>query len=87
MMLKHQKEFDEFKVVHDKFAKDQTKWKAKFDELGKPLVRIIEAEENHLCSKMENSGRGNYSASLSDKFRAEIRKTFPLIDLVGVTIS
>ncbi len=86
MMQKHREQFEKFKEVHDLYFKDQKTWEAKFNELGKPLLRIIEEAENRLCSKMEGSGRGNYSANLADKFREEIRKDLPLIDLVGVKI-
>lgn len=87
MIDKHKDEFAAFAQVHDNFKKDQDTWKAKFDELGKPLVRIITEAENRLCSKMENSSRGKYSANLADKFRAEVKSHFTLIDFVGVTIS
>jgi hypothetical protein len=86
MVLRHQAQFEEFKVIHDKYAADQDKWKVKFDELGKPILRIIEETENRLCSKMEGSHRGNYSSNLSDKFRQEVKKYLPLIDMVGVKI-
>lgn len=87
MVAKYADQFAAFQDVHDKFKSDQDTWKAKFDELGKPLVRIITDTENRLCSKMENSNRGKYSANLADKFRAEVKAHFPLIDFVGVTIS
>jgi hypothetical protein len=87
MVQKYPDEFARFLEVHDKFKQDQDTWKEKFDELGKPLVRIITDTENRLCSKMENSNRGKYSANLAEKFRAEVKSHFPLIDFVGVTIS
>jgi len=87
MLARHEKEFEEFSKIHDKYKNEGDMWKKKFDETGKPILRIIEDTENRLCSKMEGSGRGQYSTNLSDKFRSEVRKRFPLIDLVGVTIS
>lgn len=87
MLNRYEKEFADFSKIHDKYKTEGDKWKAKFDEIGKPVVRIIEDTENRLCSKMEGSGRGQYSSNLSEKFRQEVRKQFPLIDLVGVTIS
>jgi hypothetical protein len=87
MLNRYQKEFEEFARIHDRYKTEGEKWKSKFDEIGRPVVRIIEETENRLCSKMEGSGRGQYSSNLSEKFRQEVRKRFPLIDLVGVKIS
>lgn len=87
MMAKHAHDFARFKEVHDRFKLDPEKWKAEFDEVGKPIVRIVTEAENRLCSKMENSNRGKFSANLAEKFRAEVKTHFPLIDFVGVTIS
>ena len=87
MLLEHPGEFEQFRKYHDLFRQDQTKWKSDFDHTGKIALKIIEETENRLCSKMENSNRGKYSSHLSDKFRDYLRTIFPLIDLVGVTIS
>jgi tRNA A37 N6-isopentenylltransferase MiaA len=86
MVVKHQALFEEFKLIHDKYAKDQETWAIKFDELGKPIIRIIEETENRLCAKMEGSNRGTYSANLADKFRQEVKKYLPYIDMVGVKV-
>jgi hypothetical protein len=87
MIAKHAMEFEKFGEVHNKFKVDQDKWKKEFDEIGKPLLRIIEDAENRLCYKMEGAGMGKYSGNVSEKFRQEVRNRYPLIDLVGVTIS
>lgn len=78
--------FEEFKEVHDKYALDGDEWKARFDELGRPIKRIIWDSENKLCGKMEGAGRGQYSANLAEKFKEEVKKYLPLIEMVGVTI-
>jgi hypothetical protein len=87
MLARHKQEFEEFKEVHDLYKQDQAKWQEKFDERGKPLVRIVEETENRLCGKMEGSGKGNYSGGLAEKFRQEVRTYLPMIDFVGVKIS
>jgi hypothetical protein len=79
--------FTEFRSVHDFYRTDQSKWQAEFDRVGKQVLKIVEDTEKRLCTKMENSNRGKFSTALSDKFRATVRQAFPLIDLVGVTIS
>ena len=45
---------------------------------------IIREWESKLCSRTEKAGFGNYSTNLSEKFWAEVRKTYPLIDYIGV---
>lgn len=87
MVKLHAVEFTAFAKIHEQYKKDQTTWQSKFDALGKPLVRIITETENRLCQKMEGGVHGKFSANLAEKFRAEVRTHFPLIDFVGVTIS
>lgn len=89
MLEKHRAEFDKFSLIHDAYQQDQSnqELKARFDEIGKPLLYLIQRQENDLCRKMENTNRGKFSAALSDKFMACVRARYPLIDLVGVTIT
>lgn len=87
MLDKHPAEFAAFREIHDKFKQDQDNYKVQFDVIGKPVLRIITDTENRLCQKMENSNRSKYAANLAEKFRQTVRGDFPLIDLVGVTIS
>ena len=87
MISEHRADFEAFGKIHEAYKKDQEKWQTEFDRLGKPLVRIIEQAENKLCSKMENGGKGKFSATLAEKFREEVKKVYPLIDFVGVQIS
>ncbi len=86
MVHAHEAEFAEFEKVQALYKQDQTKYQDKFDEVGKPLVRVIEMTESKLCGKMENGGKGKFSATLADKFRAEVKARFPLIDFVGVKV-
>ena len=84
MMESKRPDFEEFKRVHDLYKSDQNKWKDEFDRLGKPILKIIEESESQLCMKMEGGGKGKFSSNVAEKFREEIRKYLPLIDLVGV---
>ncbi len=76
MLAAHKNEFDEFK----KYGVEDPE----FNELGKPLLRIISETENRLCGKMEGAGKGSYSANLAEKFRQELRIHIPLVDMIGV---
>src|SRR5690348_11684578 len=87
MIAQHKSEFEEFLKVHELFKTDQKKWSAKFNELGKPILEHVLAAEKRLCSKTENSGYGNYSTKLSEKFREEVKKHIPLVDFIGVVFS
>jgi hypothetical protein len=84
MMQQNADAFAEFKKIHDAFEKDQKKWKTQFNEVGLPITDIIRDWEHRLCSGMERGKYANYSAKLAEQFQQEIKKTFPLIDLVGV---
>lgn len=87
MIALHKEEFEEFSKVHELFASDKKKWSSKFNEVGKPIMDYVLQAEKRLCSKTENSGYGNYSTKLSEKFREEVKNHFPLIDFVGVVFS
>lgn len=89
MLQKHAAEFVPFAEIHQLYQQNQNDnaIKEKFDQIGKPALNIIERTQNDLCRKMENTNRGKYSSALSDKFMGLVRARFPLIDLVGVTIS
>ncbi len=84
MMEKHSALFKEFKVVHDQYVENPERFKAKFNELGNPVVDIIREYENRLCSHSEGGIYSKYSQNLSDKFWAEVRRSFSKIDFVGV---
>ena len=87
MVTKYEKEFDAFQEIHNNYMKDAKKWEKEFNEKGKEIVDIIREYENRLCSKMERTANSTYSANLAEKFRAEIKKYLPKIDLVGVKIT
>jgi hypothetical protein len=76
--------FNNFNKLYNEYIKDQDSLQEKFNEEGKKILEIIREWENKLCSQTEKAGFGNYSTNLSEKFWTEIRKTYPLIDYVGV---
>jgi hypothetical protein len=83
----NRKLFDEFEKAHQRYKSNPEKYQGEFNAAGAPVLRLIEEAENHLCGKMEGAGRGMYSANLAEKFRQEIRKTYPMIDMIGMKIS
>lgn len=84
MMEQNKDAFAEFKSIHDAFMLDPEKHRAKFNEVGLPLVDIIRDWERKLCHGMEKGKYANYSARLAEQFWNEVRKTFPKIDEVGI---
>lgn len=87
MFEANREKFLRFKLLHEDFANNQEKFKTAFDAEGKEILAIIKLWEERLCGKMERGGKGVFSSSLSDKFWQEIRKYYPLIDQVGITVT
>ena len=87
MVSKYEKEFDDFQEIHNKYMKDPQKWQSKFNEDGAKIMDIVRKYEDILCGHMENTVNATYSANLSEKFRNEIKKYLPKLDMIGVTIT
>ena len=87
MVTKYEKEFDDFQVIHNKYMEDPQKWQDKFNEEGAKILEIIRVYENRLCGHMENTANATYSANLAEKFRGEIKKYLPKLDMIGVKIT
>ena len=80
--------FDNFRRIHDEYclSANQEGLQDKYNEEGVKIMEIIEEWEQRLCSHSEKAGYGSYSGSLAEKFHEEIKKTFPMIDKVGLII-
>lgn len=86
MCSENQATFTAFKALHDLYAKDKVAYQSEFNSQGIAIRKLIEEWDHRLCSHMENGKNATYSARLSEKFWAEVRTLFPLIDFVGVTV-
>lgn len=84
MIQNNKSVFDNFNKLYNEYIKNQDKLQGKFNAEGRAVLNIIREWENKLCSQTEKAGFGNYSTNLSEKFWSEVRKTYPLIDYVGV---
>ena len=87
MVNENKQLFDEFKVIHDKYAQDDTSNQEEFNRVGEKVVAIIRDHELHLTSKAESGQYAKYSSTLADKFWDLIRREYPEIDFVGAKIS
>lgn len=87
MVSKYEKEFDTFQELHDKYESDPKKWQEEFNREGAKIMDIIRTYEDRLCGKMEKTANSTYSANLSEKFRNEIKRYLPKLDMIGVVIN
>lgn len=87
MVSKYEKEFDTFQELHDKYEENPRKWQEEFNREGAKLMEIIRTYEDRLCGHMENTHNATYSANLAEKFRNEIKRYLPKLDMIGVTIT
>jgi hypothetical protein len=80
--------FDSFRLIHNEYAiaADPDKLQDNFNEEGEKVMVIIREWEQKLCSQSEKAGFGSYTTSLAEKFQAEVKKEFPMIDHVGLIV-
>ena len=87
MFNAHPTEFEEFSAIHSKYTLDQAKHQQEFNKIGAKIQDIIREWENRLCGHSEKGQFGKFSANLAEKFQAEIKAFFPMIDFIGVEIT
>ena len=76
--------FEEFGLVHAKYALDQAEWQEEFNRVGGEVMEVVREYEDRLCRHSEKGKYARYSANLSEKFRGELKKDYPMVDFVGV---
>lgn len=76
--------FNEFTLLHAKYEADEDKYQDVFNKEGEKIMKIFNEWENKLCSHSEKAGYASYTGGLAEKFQAELRAYFPLIDHVGI---
>lgn len=84
MLKAERKLFLDFEEIYDKYALDQDGLQDEFNKKGEKVMEVIRSWETKLCSQSEKAGFGGYTTKLSEKFMAEVRKKYPLIDFIGV---
>ena len=84
MVSENKKVFNEFKILHTNYGMDEEKYQAEFNKEGQKILGIIHEWEDKLCSQSEKAGFGSYTGNLAEKFQAEVRSHFPLIDHIGI---
>lgn len=86
MVTSEKEKFDAFTKLHMQYSMDQDALQEKFNTEGIKIVTVIREWENKLCYTSDKAGYGGYTSNLSEKFWGEVRKSFPLIDYVGVIV-
>ena len=79
--------FADFRKIHDKYALNEEAHQEEFNKEGAKILPLIHEWENKLCMQSEKAGYGGYTANLAEKFQAEVKKEFPLIDHIGILVS
>ncbi len=87
MIDENKKAFDDFFKIHQRYVADQKANQAEFTAKGREIQDIIHDYERRLCGKTEGGMYSKFSQKLSEKFWETIRKDFPKIDYIGVTMS
>lgn len=86
MFSEHKELFENFRDIHDSYTANPPEWQKLFNQYGREVVEIIREHERRLCANSEKGMYGKFSDKLSQKFWDEVRKEFPKIDFVGVTV-
>ncbi len=86
MITSKKEAFDKFTKLHMQYSLDQDGLQEEFNKEGSKIMTIIREWEGKLCSTSEKAGYGGYTTNLSEKFWTEVRKSYPLIDFVGVIV-
>ena len=79
--------FGKFTKAHFEYSIDQDKNQDTFNDIGENILNIIHEWEDRLCKHSESAGFGSYTSNLAEKFQAEIKSHFPLIDHVGIVVT
>lgn len=86
-MLDSNKElFDKFARLHADYGMDNDKYQEEFNQEGEKVLKVIHEWENRLCAHSEKAGYANYTGGLAEKFQAEVKSHFALIDHIGIIV-
>ncbi len=87
MVEENKNAFADFTSTHFEYSTDEDKFQEKFNTEGENILKIIHEWEDKLCKQSEKAGYASYTGGLSEKFQAEVRSHFPLIDHIGIIVT
>lgn len=86
MMKLHNKEFEKFQKIHDKYALNEEENQEEYNKIGGKIMLISKQWEAKLCMQSEKGGYGGYTIKLAEKFQNEMVKRFPEFNSIGIII-
>ncbi|PWU23158.1 hypothetical protein C5B42_03895 [Candidatus Cerribacteria bacterium 'Amazon FNV 2010 28 9'] len=86
MWDQHKDLLSRFLDIHDAYKTNRIAHQQEFNEIGKQARELMEEWDKRLCTQMEKGKNGVFSSKVSEKFWNEVKKDFPLIEMVGVQI-
>lgn len=78
--------FTDFRKLHDEYALNPNRLQDAFNHQGEAVLELVREYENRLCANTERGQFIRYSGGLAEKFQAELRKVFPMIDYIGLKV-
>jgi len=84
MIRENKEEFEVFQKLHDEYSLNPDKLQEQYNKGGEKILEIIREYENRLCANTERGQYVKFSGGLAEKFQAELRKIFPMIDYIGL---
>jgi hypothetical protein len=86
MVEENKDAFDHFAKIHLEYSLDSEKNQETFNQEGEKILEIIREWEARLCKTSEGAGYGTFTGNLAEKFQAEVRSHYPLIDHIGIIV-
>jgi len=87
MVSENKEVFGKFTRAHFEYSIDNDKNQENFNKEGENVLKIIHEWEDRLCKQSEKAGFGSYTVNLAEKFQAEVKSHFPLIDHIGIVVN
>ena len=87
MISNNDKLFSQFREIHDRYqtTSDPEELQEEFNNIGEQIMILAREWEDKLCNRTEST-HAHYSANLAEKFQGELRKHFPMVDHIGITV-
>jgi len=86
MVSDHKLLFDNFGDLSARYMMDDASNQEELNKQGSEIVKIVREYEERLCKNTEAGKFSNFSGGLAEKFQELVRKKYPAIDYVGITI-
>ena len=87
MVSENKEVFGKFPRAHFEYSIDNDKNQENFNKEEENVLKIIHEWEDRLCKQSEKAGFGSYTVNLAEKFQAEVKSHFPLIDHIGIVVN